>query len=60
MRWPGPQPPAEMLRCQRERGHCGAHLVDVETGQGTQRFWWTRKPGEKGVNFYPQVLAGAR
>lgn len=59
-RWPGEETAAEMLRCQRELGHCGAHVVDIDTGQGTHRFWWTRKPGDKGVNVYPQFFAGAR
>lgn len=43
---------AEELRCQRERGHAGAHLADVGVAEVVKRYWWVPHTGESGINVY--------
>lgn len=57
--WPGDAARAGELRCQREPGHDGAHLVDVAHEDGIRRYWWLRWAEERGVNFYPPLVERA-
>lgn len=54
-RFMGEAHPAMELRCEREPGHAGAHLVEVAAPEALKRYWWVPLTGEHGVNLYQPV-----
>lgn len=52
--WPGEDIVKE-LRCQRDAGHGGAHVAEIDREEERRRYWWVAGTGEYGVNRYPQL-----
>ena len=46
------------LSCQREPGHGGAHLSDLQVDGRTVRHWFVPVTGDRGVNRYRGDRAG--